>query len=94
MRLLPALLLATSLVAPAQAQSRLPCGPHEVLVKALEERFEEKVSFLGGTSQGHLLEIVLSKRGSWTILITTPTGVSCLIADGDAWTPKDHDPEA
>ena len=34
---------------------------------------------------GGVIELYTSEKGSWTLLLTQPTGVSCLIAAGDNW---------
>jgi hypothetical protein len=34
---------------------------------------------------GNIVELFTSEKGSWTLLLTLPTGVSCLIAAGDNW---------
>jgi hypothetical protein len=31
------------------------------------------------------LELFASSNGSWTILLSAPTGKSCMIATGEAW---------
>ena len=40
---------------------------------------------MGLTANGGLLEVVASKDGSWTIIVTTPNGMSCGVASGMSW---------
>jgi hypothetical protein len=89
LRVLTTALVLIGILAPAAgAQNRVPCGPHAELAVALERRYDEKPQFVGLTGQGHLIEVFASVRsGSWTIMLTSPQGVSCLIADGESWQP-------
>tara|TARA_Y100000031_G_C8177535_1_gene364822 strand:+ start:176 stop:370 length:195 start_codon:yes stop_codon:yes gene_type:complete len=36
-------------------------------------------------SSGAVLEVLASKGGTWTILVTQPNGTSCVVATGEAW---------
>ena len=40
---------------------------------------------MGLSTDGGLIEIYSSEDGTWTILITRPSGVACLVAAGDSW---------
>ena len=46
---------------------------------------------MGLTTSGKVLEVVVSAGGSWTIIVTTPSGISCGVASGESW--KDMSPE-
>jgi len=37
------------------------------------------------TQPGQVLELFASSSGSWTMVVTTPNGTSCLIAAGENW---------
>ena len=34
---------------------------------------------------GSVLELLTSRGGSWTILVTAPDGTTCLMATGENW---------
>ncbi len=41
-----------------------------------------------GVADGQLIELLTAKDGiTWTIILTSPKGMSCLIASGDGWQP-------
>lgn len=69
--------------APAFAQGQ--CGPREHLVKSLGDRFKEAPVGMGITQPGQIVELFTSDTGSWTMVLTTPNGTSCLIAAGESW---------
>jgi len=51
-----------------------------------------EVSSMALTSDGRLLEVTKSDDGAtWSILITTPKGISCLVAAGGNWLDKFND---
>jgi hypothetical protein len=86
MRALPmtfGFLIATLAFAPAQAQ--MICGQHTDVISKLKNNYEEQPVGMGLSTDGGLIEIYSSENGTWTILITRPSGVSCLVAAGDSW---------
>ena len=41
---------------------------------------------VGVTNKGALVEVLTSADGgTWTIIVTTPQGMSCLVAAGEGW---------
>lgn len=77
-------IVLTGLSAPAQAQA--PCDQRAKIVSVLLQQFDESQVASGITPNGELLEVFASPvRGSWTILLSMPTGKSCLIATGEDW---------
>ncbi len=55
------------------------------LATRLDQRFDEKLTGVGITSDGLLLEVFASNDGSWTILVTRPDGHSCIVSHGTDW---------
>ena len=72
-----------ALAVPAQAQA--PCGSRVDIVKMLGNKYHERPRALGIANQANLLEVYTSTSGSWTILLTKPQGVSCIIGTGQSW---------
>ncbi len=68
---------------PAEAQ--LQCARRSELATHLDQRFDEKLTGVGITSDGLLLEVFASNDGSWTILVTRPDGHSCIVSHGTDW---------
>jgi hypothetical protein len=47
------------------------------------------------TSDGQLLEVLRSdSKQTWSILVTSPQGVSCIVAAGESWQDKARDAAA
>lgn len=69
--------------APASAQS--VCGDRKEIVSRLESGYQEKASAIGLSGNGGVVELYKSDKGSWTLLLTRPGGVSCLMAAGENW---------
>lgn len=69
---------------PALAQQSPKCAPRQVVVEALAKHHETTVA--GGISaQGALIEIFASPKGGWSLVLTRPDGVSCMIDVGENW---------
>ena len=82
MRFIAAAILAC-LALPVNAHT-LFCLPREHLIAGLESRFGERpehVGFQGDT----MVETWVSDNGGFTVLITRPSGLSCIIASGENW---------
>jgi hypothetical protein len=62
------------------------CAKRALVVQKLEERFGETLRSLGLHRDDGVVEIYSSEEtGTWTILMTHPDGMSCLIAAGQRW---------
>lgn len=56
------------------------------MIERLEDRYGETLQSLGLQENSSLLEVYASdSTGTWTILITRPDGVACLVASGQSW---------
>ncbi len=78
------LFLSTCYTSPALAQQSV-CGDRDEIVSRLETGYQELTSGMGLASNGGLVELYTSKKGTWTLMVTQPSGVSCLIGAGDHW---------
>lgn len=89
--LFSASLIASSVFAVAsQAQTvgQAICGLREDMGKMLEQRFGEEPKAAGLIGDNRVVELLVSQTGSWTLLVTTPEGRSCVMTGGDEWTEK------
>ena len=84
MRFLIFLLILTAFAMPANAAENV-CGKRDDIVKRLEYGYQEFNSAMGMSSNGGLVELYTSEKGTWTLMLTQPGGVSCLIASGENW---------
>ncbi|MGB1215904.1 MAG: hypothetical protein ACPG4X_21230 [Pikeienuella sp.] len=73
-------LLLCLLGSPTLAQSN--CGPHDAFVAALGDKFNESQRMIALQMDGRVLEIFAADDGAWTALVTTPGGLSCMVASG------------
>ena len=78
---------AVAMSHPAAAdQAPTACGPHPDVIKALGDRFHETQAATAMTSAGTLLEVLTANDGStWTIIVSRPDGLSCVVAAGQNW---------
>jgi hypothetical protein len=78
-------LLSTCGAAPAETPAR-PCAERSTVIARLAERYGETLQSLGLQTNSSILEVYASEAtGTWTILLTRPNGVACLVASGQAW---------
>jgi len=89
----PALLVRAALAAgliaatpTAEAEGRQTCAKRDQVIRKLEERFGETLRSIGLHQTDGVVEIYSSETtGTWTILMTRPDGLSCLLASGQLW---------
>lgn len=79
---LAAALMATGIVS-AQAQQN--CGPHGDLVAHLGDKYQERQVGYGAAGAFAIMEIYASATGTWTVIVTDVTGMSCIVAAGEGW---------
>lgn len=84
MRFIFTLLLVAIFLAPT-AEAQPICGPHKMISENLKKKFTETPKSMGVTNSGSIVEVYLSPKGSWTLVMTQPNGMSCLIAAGQDW---------
>ncbi len=69
-----------------QAQTSQYCAPRDSVVERLAEKYGESRQSIGLGTQGSMVETFASSdTGSWTITVTSPNGVTCLIASGQSF---------
>ena len=84
--------LAAALVAQTAAAAPIYCGPRKAVVALLTDRLHQQPSSVALTNDGQLLEVLRSNTDmAWAILLTSPRGLSCVIAEGDNWQTKKID---
>jgi hypothetical protein len=70
------------------------CFKRSDLVVYLADQFKETPSVVAMTDAGMLLEVFASKRGAtWTMAVTTPAGLTCLMATGQDWQSMPNQPD-
>ncbi len=74
---------ATSDVA---AQNRGNCGPRTAVVDRLAEGYGETRQSVGLGANNAVVEVFAShETGTWTITVTSPNGLTCLVASGQSF---------
>lgn len=77
------MLVGLALSLPATAQT--VCGKRGEFLQRLSRNYDEAPVAVGLVSNGNVIEVLVSESGSWTIILTRPDGVSCVVAAGEAW---------
>ena len=66
------------------------CAEHARVVGHLAARYSEIPMARGLTQTGYVLEVLVSENGSWTMILTKPSGLSCLVNAGQDWEDLKH----
>lgn len=62
------------------------CGDRLEIVARLEAGYHERQRALGIAGNGAVIELwVSSKAETWSIIMTHPNGMACLLAAGESW---------
>ena len=82
------LALIAGTLAPLDAAAQQPrnCAPRAVVIERLATGYGETRQSIGLGAQGAVVEVFASiETGTWTILVTTPGGMTCLAASGQSF---------
>lgn len=83
-------ILSTAVSLPVAAQAPT-CVKRTDLIQHLANQYHETPVAVGIADNGALLEVFVSTEGeTWTVAVTLPSGVTCLIATGQQWQDLPH----
>ncbi|WP_170436065.1 hypothetical protein [Ruegeria arenilitoris] len=79
--------LGIMVLAAQQVQAQTPnCAPRPDVLQRLAETYGETRRGIGMARQGTVMEVFASDdTGTWTITVTLPNGLTCLVAAGEAY---------
>lgn len=70
----------------APTSPRMPCHKATEIAKQLSKKYDEAPVAFGLQSNGNLLQVYFSQqKDTWTVVSTTPSGMSCILAAGKRW---------
>ena len=86
-RLAAGLILAAAVILfPTAVAAEPVCNTRDKALEVLEGKYQEKTIGLGVTTTGGLVELLTADGGkTWTIIVSTPDGTSCMVANGENW---------
>ncbi|MEL7149303.1 MAG: hypothetical protein AAGK71_01150 [Pseudomonadota bacterium] len=92
MKLSSVLIVATALLAPLAAQAQgQNCGNRELVLERLTSKYGESRQSIGMAPKGRVVEVYAStETGTWTITVTMPNGITCLVASGQSFEALDE----
>lgn len=72
------------------AEARV-CDTQDKVTALLADRYKESVLAEGIVSDRGFMEVYVSQEsGTWSVVVTTPQGKSCIIAAGQDFQPVDY----
>lgn len=69
----------------SRAAAQTVCGKRTDVISALARQHGEKPKAIGLSEGGTLVELLVSPKGGWTLLMTYPSHKTCLVATGAYW---------
>jgi hypothetical protein len=76
----------TCLASPVAAQAPRPCAPDPAIPDRLASEYGEAVTGGGIDAAGRLLRIFANlETGTWTAVVSTAEGISCVVSSGESW---------
>ncbi len=62
------------------------CAPRHLVLERLSEKYGETRQSIGVASNNSIVEVFASDAtGTWTITVTLPSGVTCMVASGQSF---------
>jgi hypothetical protein len=81
----PLAAVSVTLAQSGEANFGSTCQSHSEIEDKLGARFKEKKVGHGISGDGNLIEVFMSSAGSFTVIKTNPTGISCIVDYGEGW---------
>jgi hypothetical protein len=63
----------------------IQCAKHDLMVGLLSKKYSESPVAMGTVNEDRFMQLFVSRKGSWTILVTTTDGEACIVAAGHNW---------
>ena len=79
------LLAFVSAFTDARAAAAMLCGPRKDVAEDLAQDHGEFPVSWGLIGNSHLIEVFVSPAGDFTIIVTRPDGLACIMAAGENW---------
>jgi hypothetical protein len=81
-----ALSAGLAVVSTSAAVAQPQCDQRASVLQVLQQKNKELPVAVGVTHTGGLVEVLTTGNGTtWSIIVTTPQGMSCLVAAGAGW---------
>ncbi|SPH21003.1 hypothetical protein ASD8599_01744 [Ascidiaceihabitans donghaensis] len=81
-----AALMIAAMAFAASAQSMRNCAPRDIVIQRLANGFGETRQSMGLGANNSVVEVFASlESGTWSITMTSPSGLMCLVATGQAF---------
>jgi hypothetical protein len=90
--------LAGLILLPLPVHAAMQCAPHDTVATHLATSFGEARRSMGLAQDNTVMELYAAESGTWTLTVTLPNGMTCLVAAGtsfetvDAPLPASGDP--
>jgi hypothetical protein len=85
MRIAFAAILAASFCAPPANAVQIQCAKHSQIVTLLAKKYSENPVATGTVNEDRYMQLFVSPKGSWTIVMTRTDGQACILAAGQNW---------
>jgi hypothetical protein len=70
----------------AGAQGQMACGSRDAIIKALKDHYKEKQHAIALAATAGVVELFTSEKGAtWTLIVTSHVGQTCIAAAGKNW---------
>lgn len=74
------------LIMASTASAQVACKDRTTFFRHLGASYSEAPVAIGLANNGSVIEVLSSQGdGTWTIIVTKPSGLSCIVASGEAW---------
>lgn len=78
--------LGVLIAPPVAAQAQSTCAKRDIVMSQLSERYGETRRGMGIAANNSVMEMfAAADTGTWTITVTMPNGMTCLVASGQGF---------
>ena len=77
--------LAAFALLPGMARAAAQCAPRDAVAADLATQYGETRRIIGLAQDNTVMELYAAATGTWTLTVTLPNGLTCLVAAGNSF---------
>jgi hypothetical protein len=63
----------------------IQCADHGLILNMLKKKYGEDPVAVGTVNQDRFMQIFVSQKGTWSVVVTKTDGNACIVAAGKNW---------
>lgn len=63
----------------------IQCAKHGLILELLKKKYGEDPIAVGTVNEDRIMQVFVSRKGTWSVVVTKTDGKACIVAAGQDW---------